>query len=120
MRIETIHKKKDGTYTPVEVTSTLISLGNQKVLQAFIRDISERRLKEKETERLLKRLKDASDEINTLRSILPICSFCKKIRHDKGYWEKVEVYIHKHSQVEITHSICPGCMQKYYPDYSEE
>ena len=55
-------------------------------------------------------------EIKTLRGILPICSFCKKIRDDKGYWEQVDVYIYKHSQADISHGICPECAKKHYPD----
>jgi len=119
LKIETIHKKKDGTYMPVELTTTIIAYGNRKVLQSFIRDISKRRKAEDEKERLIAKLKKALDEIKTLQGILPLCSFCKKIRDDKGYWEQVDVYIHKHLQADISHSICPECMQKHYPEYSE-
>ena len=55
-------------------------------------------------------------EIKTLRGILPLCSFCKKIRDDKGYWEQVDVYIHKYSQADISHSVCPECAKEHYPD----
>lgn len=65
--------------------------------------------------RLNRELADALKEIKTLRGILPLCSFCKKIRDDKGYWEQVDVYIHKHSEADISHSICPDCMKKNYP-----
>jgi ligand-binding sensor protein len=61
-------------------------------------------------------LKKALDEIKTLKGILPICSFCKKIRDDKGYWEQVDVYINKHSEADISHSVCPECMKKHYPE----
>jgi hypothetical protein len=54
--------------------------------------------------------------VDTLRGILPLCSFCKKVRDDKGYWEQVDVYISKHSQADFSHSVCPECMEKYYPD----
>ena len=54
-------------------------------------------------------------ELKILRGILPLCSFCKKIRDDQGYWESVDVYIHKYSQADISHSFCPGCIQKHYP-----
>ena len=63
-----------------------------------------------------KRLIDYISEIQTLRGILPLCSFCKKIRNDEGYWEQVDVYIQRHSQADISHSICPDCMKKYYPE----
>jgi HAMP domain-containing protein len=58
----------------------------------------------------------AEEEVETLRGILPLCSFCKKIRDDKGYWEQVDVYIHKYSEANISHSVCPECMKKHYPD----
>ena len=61
-------------------------------------------------------VKNALDEIKTLRDILPICSFCKNIRNDKGYYEEIEEYIHKHSGVDFSHTICPKCMQKHYPE----
>lgn len=57
-------------------------------------------------------------EIRTLKGILPICSFCNKIRDDKGRWEKIDLYIEDHSEAEFTHSLCPECLKKYYPDYS--
>jgi len=63
-----------------------------------------------------KSLNDYLSEIKTLRSILPLCSFCKKIRDDKGYWEQVDVYIHKHLQADISHSVCPECAKEHYPD----
>ena len=58
--------------------------------------------------------KKAIEEIKTLRGILPLCSFCKKIRDDDGYWEQVDIYIHKHLPADISHSVCPDCMKKHY------
>ena len=55
-------------------------------------------------------------EIKTLGGLLPICSHCKKIRDDKGYWSQVESYIREYSMAEFTHGICPECADKYYPD----
>jgi len=63
-----------------------------------------------------KELQKAFDEIKQLKGILPLCSFCKKIREDSGYWEQVDVYVQKHSEADISHSICPECMKKYYPE----
>jgi hypothetical protein len=64
-------------------------------------------------------LQKALDEIKTLRGILPICSFCKNIRNDQGYYETIEKYIHKHSGVDFSHTICPSCLKKHYPEYME-
>ena len=74
---------------------------------------------EKQRQQTLTELKKALDEIKTLRGILPLCSFCKKIRDDRGYWEQVDVYICKNFDADISHSICPDCMKKHYPEEYE-
>ena len=79
-------------------------------------DITERKQAEKERDNLIKQLQIAIFEIKTLRGIIPLCSFCKKIRDDKGYWEQVDIYIQKHSEADISHSLCPECMKKNYPE----
>jgi hypothetical protein len=63
-----------------------------------------------------KLLSDYISEIKTLRGILPICSICKQIRDDKGYWNQIEAYIQEHSEAEFSHGICQECAKKYYPD----
>lgn len=54
--------------------------------------------------------------IETLRGIVPICSFCKQIRDDKGYWNRVEAYVAKHTEAQFSHSICPDCVEEHYPE----
>jgi DNA-binding response OmpR family regulator len=61
-------------------------------------------------------LKKAREEIKRLKGIIPICSNCKKIRDDKGFWEQVETYIASHSDAEFTHGICPECTKELYGD----
>ena len=58
-------------------------------------------------------LEKALSHIKTLQGFLPICSYCKKIRNDQDYWEQVEGYIAKHSEVVFSHGICPDCYEKY-------
>lgn len=65
-------------------------------------------------------LKRARDEINMLKGILPICSNCKKIRDDSGYWEQVEEYIETRSDAEFTHSLCPSCAKELYGDLYDD
>jgi hypothetical protein len=65
-------------------------------------------------------LEKALAEIKTLRGILPICTICKKIRDDKGYWHQVEVYIRKHSNAEFSHSLCQECVKKLYPEFHKD
>ena len=61
-------------------------------------------------------LEKALSEIKTLQGILPICSNCKSIRDDKGYWQKLEKFLEERSAAEFSHSICPECAKKLYPD----
>jgi hypothetical protein len=59
----------------------------------------------------------AMEQVKTLKGMLPICSSCKKIRDDKGYWQDVAVYVREHSEAEFSHGICPECMERLYPEY---
>ncbi|HZC68031.1 MAG TPA: hypothetical protein VE201_05370 [Nitrospirales bacterium] len=68
---------------------------------------------------LVRQLQDALANIKTLHGLLPICSSCKKIRDDHGYWNQLEIYIGTHTDAEFTHGLCPECIQKLYPDYSQ-
>jgi hypothetical protein len=65
-------------------------------------------------------LQHALSEVRALRGILPLCSFCKKIRDAKGYWKPVDEYIYEHSEADISHSVCPECMKEHYPEEYEE
>lgn len=66
------------------------------------------------------KLEKALAEVKTLRGILPICSFCKKIRDDSGDWKQVEVYVRERSSADFSHSVCPDCMKEHYPEEYEE
>jgi NADH-quinone oxidoreductase subunit M len=60
--------------------------------------------------------KRAEEETKILRGLLPICSYCKKIRDHKGYWKQIEVYIAANSQADFSHGLCPECGTEHYPD----
>lgn len=75
---------------------------------------------EHERDLLIKQLQEALTTIKTLSGLLPICSSCKKIRDDHGYWEEVELYVKKHSTAEFTHGICPVCCKTLYGDINLE
>jgi len=74
----------------------------------------------REKERLIKELQEAIENIKTFSGLLPICANCKDIRTDDGYWIQVESYLKSHSDLNFTHSICPNCMKKLYPDFSDK
>ena len=62
-------------------------------------------------------LETALVEVKTLSGLLPICAHCKKIRDDKGYWNQLEAYLGQHSDITLSHGICPECFSEHYPDY---
>jgi nitrogen fixation/metabolism regulation signal transduction histidine kinase len=82
----------------------------------ILRDITERRAAEQERERLFADLQSAVAEIRTLRGLLPICSSCKRVRDDSGYWNQIETYISAHADVRFSHGLCPDCARRLYPE----
>ena len=74
----------------------------------------------KEKDELIAKLQDALDNVKNLSGLLPICSSCKKIRDDKGYWQQIESYIREHSEAQFSHGICPDCLKKLYPNLIQD
>ena len=72
---------------------------------------------ERERDQLIIRLEEALLKVKTLSGLLPICSGCKKIRDDQGYWNQIELYIRDHSDAVFSHGICPKCAKKFYPEF---
>lgn len=105
-------QKKDGSIIPLDLTVTTVCLTPECRVLVTLRDASERIKAEEEKEKILQELQIALENIKTLRGLLPICAYCKKIRNDQGYWEQVETYIKSHSLADFTHGICPDCMKK--------
>jgi PAS domain S-box-containing protein len=113
-------KRKDGTVFYADVNTSSLTLAGRKYLLGIFRDVTEHKRAEEEREKLIHELQDALGKIKTLSGMLPICASCKKIRDDEGYWNQIEAYIGDHSEAEFTHSICPECMKKLYPDFADE
>ncbi len=78
-------------------------------------DITERKSVTEERERLVSELRAALEQVKTLSGIVPICSSCKKIRDDHGYWEQVEAYVSRYTEARFSHSICPDCLARHFP-----
>jgi hypothetical protein len=71
-------------------------------------------------EALIDDLQMALADVKILSGLLPICDWCKKIRNDEGYWQKIEVYLKTRTDFDFTHNICHDCAQKEFPElYSE-
>ena len=109
----------DPVISFVTIITYLICLGLPSFFAAIVWEGLKR---EQETleDRVRERTRDlqsALDQIKELRGILPICSSCKKIRDDQGYWNQLESFISDHSNAEFSHGICPDCAVKLYPEY---
>jgi PAS domain S-box len=113
----TERRSKSGKIIPVIISSSPVIIDNNFAgTIVTYRDISELAKAEEEKEKLIADLQKALVEIKTLSGLIPICSHCKRVRDDGGYWDQVEHYISKHSDVNFSHGICPDCMRQYYPE----
>ena len=110
--------RKDGSEFEIELSLSSYQERGAWNSVGIIRDISHRKRIEQEKEQLISELKKALNEIKTLKGIVPICSHCKKIRDDKGFWNHLEIYIQEHSEASFSHGICPDCKKTLYPDFS--
>lgn len=119
LELEYTRKAGATVWTEVSFSAMCALTGRCVGVLAVSRDVSDRKRAQAERERLIGELQRALAQVKTLSGLLPICSHCKKIRDDRGYWNNVESYVTKYSQASFTHSICPECIQKYYPEYSE-
>lgn len=112
---------RDGSFLPVSYVTAPIREGDRVVAAVIaFQDITLRQMIEEERERLIEELKDALENVKTLKGMLPICASCKRIRDDTGYWNQIEAYVRDHTEAEFSHGICPECAQKIYPKYFPE
>lgn len=84
---------------------------SRQVIYSVARDITAKKQAEAEREQLVVQLQAALAEVNSLRAILPLCSYCRRIRDDDDYWHTVEEYISHHTSTRFSHGICPSCME---------
>lgn len=105
------------TLKPINLNQLLAVLERCANTIVSKRELENHRL---EQEKLIQELKAAMEKVKTLSGFIPICSGCKKIRNDKGFWEQVEAYIGRHSEAQFSHGLCPDCLKRIYPDYNPE
>lgn len=103
--------------TGIEEPLNLVFLELDRANTGLKGEIQIRKAAEAEKERLIHDLKQALEEIKTLQGLLPICSFCKNIRDDKGMWNSMESYLSARADVKFTHGLCPDCAKKHYSEF---
>ncbi len=108
---------KDGSYKWLRWNATAHS--PHQSIYSVARDVTLNKEADDERERLVLKLQAALAEVRSLQEILPICSYCRKIRDDENYWQNVESYISEHTKSRFSHGICPSCYEeKVVPELS--
>ena len=101
-----------GTLCVIDKRPRKLSKKQQAQLKALARQV----VVQLEYRRVSFRLADALSKIERMNGLIPICSYCKGIRNDDGFWSSIEQFIEQHSEAELTHGICDACMQTHYPE----
>jgi len=96
-----------GTLCVMDQRPRRLATTQRRVMQALARKV----VLLIELRRVSTHLANALAQVKTLRGLIPICAWCKRIRDDDGYWSQVEAYFHAHADVDFTHSICPKCLK---------
>ena len=112
MTISNILSGKEYSRLALDLWNTSIRFGFYIVVVFLIARL---RSAMQERSELIGELQETLKEVKELRGILPICSSCKKIRDDAGYWQDLEAYIHTHTNAEFSHGLCKECAKKLYP-----
>lgn len=101
---------------PIDKTELLVRVKSMLRVKSYYDALQE---SERKYKKIASDLRKSMARIKILSGMLPICAKCKKIRDDKGYWNQIESYIHRHSEAEFSHSVCPDCARKLYPELYE-
>ncbi len=126
---EVLQRRRDGSNIWTEVTATSLNDAEGRFLGilGISRDISRRKENQarllkalEENQLLVSQLREALEKVKTLSGMLPICSHCKQIRDDEGYWQRLERYIEARTEATFSHGLCPACTWKLYPEMAAE
>jgi PAS domain S-box-containing protein len=117
-QMEKRYLHKNGAEVPVMLSVSLVHdrIGKSLYFVSQIENITERKQREGEREKLIGELQQALSEVKALSGMLPICGNCKKIRDDQGYWNQIETYIAERSNASFSHGFCPDCSVKFLED----
>ncbi len=85
--------------------------------RSSVRDITAQKQLEEDLEARIAELQETVNRIKPIKGVLPVCSFCKKIRDKEGNWHRFEKYLDEHSAVQFSHGMCPDCLKEQYPEF---
>ncbi len=104
-----------GTLCVIDHEPRDLSEGQIRALEGLARQV----VTVMELRRVSARLAQALEKIALIEGLIPICSYCKSIRNDAGYWSSVEAFLRKHADVEFTHGVCQSCIEQHFPEVAE-
>lgn len=104
-----------GTLCVIDRHTRHLSAEQNKALQVLARQI----MAQLELRRTTRELAEALEELKTLHGLLPICSHCRSVRDDDGYWQDLQSYVSSHTEADFTHGICPACLKVHHPTTSD-
>jgi PAS domain S-box-containing protein len=121
IEIEEIEEFKDGRCFWLSTTKVPLYDENRTIIgtMGVSRKITHLKELEIQHRQIIKDLETALSQVKQLSGMVPICSYCRKIRDDDGFWHLIEEYLHRHSDAEFSHGICDACVQKHFPELSE-
>lgn len=112
------HRRKSGSGFPAEIVVRAYVSEGDRLSVALVRDLSDRMQADKEKEQAIAQLEGSLAKMRTLRGLLHICANCKKIKDEKGFWTPLEPFLSRRSEARFSHSICPDCARKLYPEHT--
>jgi GAF domain-containing protein len=104
-----------GTLCVIDHRPRELSEGQIRSLEVLTRQV----VLQLELKRVSDQLAGALQRIDVMEQLIPICSYCKGIRNDQGYWQTVEAFIKSHDNVEFSHGVCDACMSEYFPEVDQ-
>ncbi len=111
---ETLRNNKEGDLLNTQINTTIIKGNNHVEILFILKNIMPIQPPEKEKDILIAKLNSTLSNLKTLSCFLPICSHCKKIRDENGFWDFIEHYLEKHTSIKFSHGICPDCTESLY------
>jgi PAS domain S-box-containing protein len=109
-------RRKDGTVLDCLCTASLRRtkpVNRVEGYHATVRDVTQEKVSEAEKLKLIDDLTSALESIRTLKGLIPICASCKKIRDDRGYWNRLEEYLEAQTGAVFSHGLCPECQRRF-------
>jgi hypothetical protein len=113
------HKDNSIVHVLLSVALVRDRLGEPLYFVSQIENISERKQRESEREKLIGELQRALAEVKSLSGMIPICGWCKSLRSDEGYWQTVEQYVRAHTDADFSHGMCPSCTEKFKAEITQ-